>query len=93
MREKDHAAAVAKLKTEPRYGPMFQRAFGSPDITMERIENAVASFERTLLSGNSAFDRYEYGGDKAALTPAQVQRPRRVSSTPTGATAPSATHR
>lgn len=73
MREKDHAAAVAKLRTEPRYGPMFQRAFGSPDITMERIENAVASFERTLLSGNSAFDRYQYGGDKAALTPAQIR--------------------
>jgi cytochrome c peroxidase len=73
MREKDHAAAAAKLRTEPRYGPMFQRAFGSPDITMERIENAVASFERTLLSGNSAFDQYEYGGNKAALTPAQIR--------------------
>jgi cytochrome c peroxidase len=37
------------------------------------VENAVASYERTLLSGDSAFDRYEYGGDKTALTAQQIR--------------------
>jgi cytochrome c peroxidase len=73
MREENHAAVVAKLEAEPEYGPMFQRAFGSPEITIQRVENALAGFERTLLSGNSPFDQYEYGGNKAALTPAQVR--------------------
>lgn len=73
MREKDDAALVSKLKAEGRYGPMFQHAFGSPDITMGRVENCLASFERTLLSGNAPFDRYEYSGDKAALTESQIR--------------------
>jgi cytochrome c peroxidase len=73
MSEINHQAAVAKLRAEPQYSSMFQEAFGSPDITIERVENALASFERTLLSGNSPFDRYEYGNEKGALTPAQVR--------------------
>jgi cytochrome c peroxidase len=52
---------------------MFQSAFGSEDITLERVENAIASYERTILSGNSAFDRYQYLGQKDALSPAQIR--------------------
>ena len=37
------------------------------------MEAALASFERTALSGDSAFDRYRYGGDSGALTPAQLR--------------------
>jgi cytochrome c peroxidase len=47
--------------------PMFQKAFGSGRPTMEKITKAIASFERTLLSGNSPFDRYQYAGDRNAL--------------------------
>ena len=68
-----HDASIAKLKGDPSYKPMFQGAFGSDEITMKRVENALASFERTILSGNSAFDRYEYLGQKDALTPAQIR--------------------
>jgi cytochrome c peroxidase len=68
-----HTAAVRKLKEGPAYGPMFLQAFGSPDITLGRVEKAIASFERTLLSGDSPFDRYEYGGDKKALSESQVR--------------------
>jgi len=68
-----HDASIAKLKGDPSYKPMFQRAFGSDEIAMKRVENALASFERTILSGNSAFDRYEYLGQKDALTPAQIR--------------------
>ena len=44
--------------------PMFEKAFGSGRPTMAKITKAIASFERTLLSGNSPFDRYQYAGDQ-----------------------------
>jgi cytochrome c peroxidase len=68
-----HEAAVAKLRRDPSYKTLFRNAFGSDEITMKRVENALASFERTLLSGNSAFDRYEYQGRKEALSAAQIR--------------------
>jgi cytochrome c peroxidase len=68
-----HDVSVAKLAKDPIYPPMFKAAFGTDDITIGRVVKAIASFERTLLSGDSAFDRYEYDGDKSALTPAQIR--------------------
>jgi cytochrome c peroxidase len=68
-----HDASVAKLQNDPAYKAMFRSAFGTDDITMERVENALASFERTILSGDSPFDEYEYRKKKDALTPAQAR--------------------
>jgi cytochrome c peroxidase len=68
-----HDASIAKLKDDKTYKEMFKGAFGTDEISMERVEKALASFERTILSGNSAFDRYEYQGDKDALSPAQIR--------------------
>ncbi|MBL8230289.1 MAG: c-type cytochrome [Bryobacterales bacterium] len=56
---------------------MFVAAYGeapagqSP-VNMQRITSAIAAFERTVLRGNSPFDRYQYGGDKSALSPAAI---------------------
>lgn len=61
-------AVVTKLKRFRRYRELFGKAFGT-DVTSEGIAKAIASFERTLLSGNSPFDRYE-AGDTSALSPA-----------------------
>jgi cytochrome c peroxidase len=49
------------------YKPYFKAAFGDKTITIDRIAKAIASYERTVLSGNSAYDRF-VGGDKAALS-------------------------
>jgi cytochrome c peroxidase len=68
-----HDVSVAKLAKDPRYAALFDQAFGPGGVTLERVENAIASFERTVLSGNSAFDRYQFGGDKTALTPSQIR--------------------
>lgn len=68
-----HEVSVSKLKRDPVYRTMFRQAFGSDTVTLDRIEKALASFERTVLTGNSAFDRFQYGGDKNALTPQQVR--------------------
>ena len=64
-----HEVSVSKLSADPTYKPLFNKAFGPGGITIGRVENALASFERTVLSGNSPFDRYQFGGDKNALTP------------------------
>lgn len=73
--EMDNTAqgVVANLQRQGQYPPLFQKVFGTPDITIDRVENAVASYERTLLSGDSAFDRYQYGGDKTTLTAQQIR--------------------
>ena len=68
-----HEVSVSKLNGDPEYRALTEKAFGSGDLTLGRVEKALASFERTILSGNSPFDRYQYGGDKSALSPAQVR--------------------
>lgn len=62
------ADLVQRLSAIKGYGPLFQQAFGDPEITLARITQAIATFERTLLSGDSPFDRFQ-AGDQAALSP------------------------
>ena len=63
-------AAAAKIRAISGYAPLFAAAFGDSTISFERIAKAIATFERTIVSGNSAYDRY-LAGDKSALTPQQ----------------------
>ncbi len=57
-----------RLREHPTYPELFSKAFGSPDIDSLRIVQAIAQFERTLLSFNSRFDQFYYGGDSLAMT-------------------------
>ncbi len=66
-----HVTDIEKLGDDLSYKAMFRKSFGTADVNIERVEAALASFERTALSGNSPFDRFQYGGDRNALTPAQ----------------------
>src|SRR5690348_11931384 len=59
-----------RLNKNTSYQAEFAKAFGPGPITYEMVEKAIASFERTVVSGNSPFDRFYYGGDKKALSPA-----------------------
>ncbi len=43
------------------YPELFERAFGSPEVTFKRISMAIAQFVRTLVSANSKFDQYVTG--------------------------------
>ena len=60
---------VERLEGVPLYVSLFSGAFsGDPNpITLEHVVQALASFERTLISGRSPFDRYQYG-DRNAIT-------------------------
>ena len=68
-----HDACVAKLGSNSTYVKLFEAAFGPGPISMEMVGKAIASFERTLLSGNSPFDRYFFGGDLKAISPAAIR--------------------
>jgi cytochrome c peroxidase len=57
-----------RLRADASYREAFRKAFGSEEITYEMVEKAIASFERTVVSGNSPFDRYFYGGEEDALS-------------------------
>lgn len=50
-------AAVARVAAEDFYGPLFQAAFGDPDVTSERMALAMAQFVRAMTSANSRFDQ------------------------------------
>jgi cytochrome c peroxidase len=68
-----HDVSVSKIRKDPAYQAEFARAFGPGPVTLSLIEKSLASFERTLLSGNSPFDQYQYGANKQALSPAAIR--------------------
>ncbi|NUM82460.1 cytochrome-c peroxidase [bacterium] len=50
-------ALVDKLKTKPYYPALFEKAFGTQDITADRISKALAQFLRSIVSFNSKYDQ------------------------------------
>jgi cytochrome c peroxidase len=62
-----------RLSDDPTYKSRFEKAFGPGKVTREKIGMAIAAFERTLISANSPFDRYLYGGDKTALSASAIR--------------------
>ncbi len=67
-----HEATVKVLRGIPGYVDRFKKAFGTGDITIDHVAKAIATFERTVLSGNAPYDRYQ-NGDTKAMTPEQVR--------------------
>jgi len=56
---------VTKLNALQGYRAQFQKIFGS-DATPDTVVKAIASFERTIISGNTAWDRWK-AGDTTAI--------------------------
>jgi cytochrome c peroxidase len=59
---------IARLRALPDYRGAFERAFDGRGATMETIGQALAAYQRSLLAGDSRFDRWRYGGEAGALT-------------------------
>jgi cytochrome c peroxidase len=57
---------VVKLRESPDYVVEFKKVFNSPP-TKENLCQAIASYERTALSGDTRFDRYYYKDEPSAL--------------------------
>lgn len=70
-----HQVIVDLIRRDNVYVGQFMQAFGiNPDaISIEHVVKAIASYERTLVSGNSPFDRYFFGEDKTAMSKAAVR--------------------
>ncbi len=62
---------LQRLRAEPRYQAMFAAAFpgGAEPVSLAHIVKALGSFQRTLISGRSPYDRYKQGA-KTAISPA-----------------------
>ncbi|MBK9169965.1 MAG: cytochrome-c peroxidase [Bryobacterales bacterium] len=67
-----HDIVVSTLRSIRGYGPLFAKAFGTDEITLDQVAKSIATFERTVLSGDAPYDRYK-AGDKSAMTPQQVR--------------------
>jgi cytochrome c peroxidase len=69
----DHQPILEIVRTDPVYIEAFQEVFSKSgdDITMTEVTQAIAAFERTQVTANSPFDRWYFGGEEGALTPAQ----------------------
>lgn len=57
--------AVAQLKERPAYVQMFEQAYPKETISGVTIGKAIATFERTIVSGMSPFDEWIMGDDSA----------------------------
>src|SRR5207249_1391053 len=68
----DSASVISKLSKDGYTVSLFQSAFGDSRITMGRIGQAIASFERTMISYNSPYDQYKAGNTKA-LNESQIR--------------------
>ena len=64
--------AMDKVRAIPGYAPYFDAAFGKDSMTVDNAAKAVASFERTLITPNSPYDKY-VKGDKRAMSAQQVR--------------------
>jgi cytochrome c peroxidase len=62
---------LARFRDDGPYRRLFRRAFPGDEnpVSMRNVVRALASFERTLISGNSPYDRWAHGGEADALDP------------------------
>lgn len=54
------------------YKPLFSKAFGDGEINADRVAKAIATFERTVVSGNSPYDRWK-AGQATAMSQAAIR--------------------
>jgi cytochrome c peroxidase len=71
----NHDPVLKIVRTDPDYVARFKKVFDKQgeQVTMKEVQQAIASFERTIVSGDSPFDRWHYGGDDKAVSE-QVKR-------------------
>lgn len=75
MGQPSHQPILQRVRNDAEYTALFKQAFdiAAGQITMQHVKKAIAAFERTIIAGNSPFDRYYYGGDKTAMDDAAVR--------------------
>lgn len=64
---------VEKIKIMPDYDGLFEGVFGGKGASVQTIGQAIAAYERSVLSANSPFDRWRYGGDSKAMNDREIR--------------------
>lgn len=61
---------LERLHDDPLYPLLFATAFPEAEdpVTFQHVVQALSSFVRTMISGNSPYDRFVYQGDREALS-------------------------
>ena len=72
---------VKRLQADAKYPALFQGAWGTDQISIDLVAKSIASFERTVIAGDSPFDKFYYGHDPKALSP-EAQRGLKVFMSP-----------
>lgn len=67
-----HEACVKRLRAVPGYVQRFDKVFGPGQLNIDTVAKAIATFERTVYSGNAPFDKYN-AGDKKAMSESQIR--------------------
>ena len=64
---KDHEPVLKIVREDPEYAKAFKEIFNKSgnEIKIDEVTMAMAAFERTLVSGNSRFDRWYFKGEKS----------------------------
>lgn len=62
-----HEVMIQTVDNIPMYVEEFEAVFGTTPITVDQVADAIASFERTVVTTDSPFDRF-MRGDETALT-------------------------
>jgi cytochrome c peroxidase len=62
-------SVINRIRSLPDYEGAFERAFDGAGPSMQTIGDAIAAYERTLLSANSRFDKWHFGHEENALIP------------------------
>jgi len=70
-RDQSPELVVKHLGAVPAYQEQFRKVFGT-DLNAEGVAKAIAAYVRTILSGNSPYDRFQ-AGDTHALSPAALR--------------------
>jgi len=66
----NHDPVLQIVRTDPDYVARFKKVFDKQgeQVTMKEVQQAIASFERTIVAGDSPFDRWHFGGDQTAVS-------------------------
>lgn len=74
-----HDLVLERIRAIPGYPPLFAKAFGNSRINIDQVADAIATYERTLTTPNSPYDRF-VKGNKSAMSAQAIRGLQRVQS-------------
>ncbi len=73
MANPSFGVVIEKLRQLEDYKGLFEAAFDGEQASLDTIPKAIASYERTLNSANSPFDRWYYADEKKAMSESAIR--------------------